>query len=65
MIARTWHARLTPGREADYETFAATQSMPMFSRLPGCRDERTDQRIVIVNIHPQVEFGLGKRYRLL
>ena len=20
MIARTWHARLTPGREADYET---------------------------------------------
>ena len=37
MIARTWHARLTPGREADYETFAATQSMPMFSCLPGCR----------------------------
>lgn len=37
MIARTWHARLSPGREADYDAFAATRSLPMFRRLPGCR----------------------------
>lgn len=37
MIARTWHASLAPGREADYDTFAASQSLPMFRRMPGCR----------------------------
>lgn len=37
MIARTWHARLSPGREADYDAFVATHSLPMFRRLPGCR----------------------------
>ena len=36
MIARTWHARLAAGREADYDRFAESQSLPMFRRLPGC-----------------------------
>lgn len=35
MIARTWHARLAAGREADYERFAESQSLPMFRGLPG------------------------------
>lgn len=36
MIARTWHARVAAGREAEYDRFAESQSLPMFRRLPGC-----------------------------
>lgn len=51
MIARTWHARLSPGREADYDAFAGTRSLPMFRRLPGCRGvlflgEGLDRRVL-------------------
>ena len=57
-----------PGKGVEHQFPAGSRQLPAglgLSRLPGCRDERADQRIVIINIHPQVEFGLGKRYRLL
>jgi len=36
MIAQSWTATLVPGREADYDAFAARESAPMFRALPGC-----------------------------
>ena len=32
--------------------------------LPGCRNQRADQCIIVINIHPQVLLCLKKRDRL-
>ncbi len=36
MIARLWTTRINPARAAEYDTFAARFSRPMFAALPGC-----------------------------
>jgi heme-degrading monooxygenase HmoA len=51
MIMRIWRTRVRTGRDAEYEHFASTRSLPMFRRRAGClgvllaRD--SDERIVV------------------